>query len=220
MNAVERALIQFESNLPSTAVERFPVTGETVDNPDKAIADLLSEENNSVFLAAYNSIRQKEKQSVRDYIEKKCYALAKQHDFSLTPEKIDLLTEFIINRIATIESAIASIKSYYEETKNIATYFRRQHDLKVELSEDAVIYLVRQYINNEFSDFEKKCQELTRHFVDGFKLLSEKTGRREFEITQQALMFPESWLDRMIKNEFGVKTPKEQFRSPTHETDK
>ena len=219
VNAVERALIGFESGLPSTPIRKFPVTEETVNAPETVMASLMSGDAGPAAKPGYNEICEQEKKTIREYIEKKCRLVAEQHDFQLTAERVDLLAEYAGKRITTLEAAIETIKAYYDEVKNIESYFFAQYDLDIVLAEDAVLYLVRQYINNDFTDFETKCRELVRHFADGFKLLSEKAGTRQFFITQQALMFPESWLDNMIRKAFGMNTAQEQDQAPETKED-
>ncbi|MFO8047640.1 MAG: AAA family ATPase [Desulfosudaceae bacterium] len=214
VNSVERALIGFESGLPSTPIKKFPVTEETVSTPEEVMASLMSGETGATSKTNYNELCRKEKRNVRDFIDGKCRQVAEQYDFPLSPERIDLLADYAVNRITTMESAIETVKAYYDETKNIEAYFYAQYDLDIVLAEDATLYLVRQYLNNEFTDFETKCREMARQFLDGFKLLSEKAGIKQFYLTQQALMFPESWLDAMIKKAFGMNSSRGQANKP------
>ncbi|MDY6830536.1 MAG: AAA family ATPase [Thermodesulfobacteriota bacterium] len=206
VNAVERALLAFESRLPSTAATVFPVTDETLAGPEAGLSDFLTAEGLEKIDRDFEKVSRSEAASIRSHIAENCKKLSEKHDFPLTEERIDILTRFCATRITDIDNAFETVASYYEEVRNIERYFAGKYQLHVELAPDAVCYIVMQYVTDEFANFEKICEELTSNFVDGFRLLSEKAGINRFHITQQALMFPESWLDSLIKKAFSGKT--------------
>ncbi|MDY6825523.1 MAG: AAA family ATPase [Thermodesulfobacteriota bacterium] len=203
VNAVERALIHFESKLPSTDVTKFPVTKATVDNPEKDLERFLEPENRPAIEEEFDQTLRQEKAAIRHHISENCAGVAEKYDFSLTPERVDILAEFCMNRITDIDNAFKTVKAYYDEVKNIEQYFAGKYHLHIVLEEDAVYHILIRYIKDEFANFEKICNELSRNFVDGFRLLAEKGGQQRFHITEQALMFPESWLESQIKEVFG-----------------
>ncbi|MDY6905857.1 MAG: AAA family ATPase [Thermodesulfobacteriota bacterium] len=215
VNAVERALIHFESKLPSTNVTRFPVTRETVENPEKELERFLEPDNFPAISEAFEKIAKQEKTSIQTHIQEKGAGLAEKYDFPITPERADILADFCMQRISDVDNAFKTIKAYYDEIKNIEHYFAGKYDLAIVLEEDAVHHILRRYMQDEFANFEKICNELSRHFVDGFRLLAEKGGQKRFNITEQALMFPESWLESQIKKAFG----KQAVELPSDNTD-
>ncbi|MFZ5564516.1 MAG: ATPase, partial [Thermodesulfobacteriota bacterium] len=213
VNAVERALLAFESRLPSTRARVFPVTARTLAEPESEMDAFLSEPGLEKIDQTFEKVCRNETESIRSHIAGHCGKLSEKHSFPLTEERIDILTRFCATRITDIDNAFATVASYFEEVKNIERYFAGKHNLTIEIAPDAVCYIVMQYVTDEFANFEKICEELTSNFVDGFRLLSEKAGINRFHITQQALMFPESWLDSLIKKAFSGKPDAPETRS-------
>jgi ATP-dependent Clp protease ATP-binding subunit ClpX len=149
-------------------------------------------------------IRRQEKEGLLDHIRDKCRAQAERHRFSLTPERIDIIAEFCINNITDIENAFESVRAYFEEARRIEEYFLNRLDLAIVLTDDAVEYIVRQHVLGAFAGFEQVCKKMASDFGDGFRLLADKAGQDVITVTQQAIMFPESWLNSTIKKAFGV----------------
>ncbi len=65
VNAVENALINFESRLPSTEVTKLPVTHATVTNPQKTLEKLLLPGNRHMIDTEYMEIEKTEKQRLK-----------------------------------------------------------------------------------------------------------------------------------------------------------
>ena len=204
VNAVERALIHFENRLPTSDVRYLPVTEAVIAWPEKELERVLTTEPQKLKDHC-EQIRRGNKESLAAHIRDKCRSQAKKHRFPLTPERIDIITDYYMGNITDIDNAFDSVRAYFEEARRIEDYFLNHYDLVISLSDDAVEYIVRQYILGAFQSFEQVCDEMAVSFIDGFRLLADKAGLDVITVTKQAIMFPESWLDSMIKKAFGVK---------------
>ena len=213
VNAVERALIHFENRLPTSDVGYLPVTESLIASPEKELERVLAADPQELKDSC-EQIRRQNKESLTAHIRDKCRAQAKRHRFPLTPERIDIISEYYMNNISDIENAFESVRAYFEEARHIEDYFLNHYDLVISLSEDALEYIVRQYILGAFQSFEEVCNEMAVNFIDGFRLLADKAGMDVITITKQAIMFPESWLDSMIKKAFGVQDKPPEIPKP------
>lgn len=218
INAVERALINFESRLPSMGATCFAVTSSAIKSPRRELERFLSDEGLHYADQVFEKTRRAEKSAVKTHIMENCKKLAEKHGIPFTDDYIDALAEFVTTRITDVENAFETIASYMDEIKNIERYFAGKYQIDVELSKDAVCYMVSQYVKDGFANFGKICEELTDKFIDGFRLLSEKAGVDRFTITQQALMFPETWLENLIRRAFE-KEPATRGQGPDDESE-
>ncbi|MEW6079596.1 MAG: AAA family ATPase [Thermodesulfobacteriota bacterium] len=203
VNAVEKALLPFENRLPSKRIRYLPVTEAVVASPDQELARVL-EADPQELKNRYESIRRQEKEALAIHIRDKCCAQAERHRFPLTPGRIDIIAEFYLNNITDIENAFDAVRAYFDEAGRIEDYFQNRLDLAIILTDDAIEYIVRQHVQGAFAGFEQVCEKMTADFRDGFRLLADKAGQDVITVNQQALMFPESWLNAAIKKAFGV----------------
>jgi len=61
VSAVESALLLFEKKLPSTEVKTFPATVMVVDNPEKALAKLISFKDSQSMDTVFENLCYEEK---------------------------------------------------------------------------------------------------------------------------------------------------------------
>jgi len=203
VNAMEKALIHFENRLPTKGVRHLPVTEAVIADPERELENVLAAEPQDLK-NQLDLIRRQEKEFLLSYIPGKCRSQAEKHRFPLTPGRIDIISEFYLNNITDIDNAFSSIRAYFEEARHIEDYFLNRLELTITLTENAIEYIVRQYVQGAFTSFEQICETMASNFGDGFRLLTDKAGQDNITVTRQAVMFPESWLDSMIKKAFSI----------------
>ncbi|MBW1833386.1 MAG: hypothetical protein JRI62_00930 [Deltaproteobacteria bacterium] len=99
-----------------------------------------------------------------------------------------------------IGNAIKNIKSYYDDIKKIELYFFKNSDINIVLEENAIDFIIEQLINYGIT-LDNLHKKLTGEFEDGLKFIREKTGKNRFFITKDALLDPERFINKLIKNE-------------------
>lgn len=205
VNAVEQALIHFENRLPTRGVKYLPVTEAIIASPEQELENILTADPQDLK-NQFEHIRRQEKKALLEHIQDKCRAQAEKRHFPLTPGRVDIIAELYLSHITDIAEAFESVRAYFEEARHIEDYFLNHFDLAITLTEDAIEYIVRQYIQGTLASFEQVCENMTANFADGFRLLADKAGHNLITVTQQAIMFPESWLDSMIKKAFDAES--------------
>ena len=63
--------------------------------------------------------------------------------------------------------------------------------------------IIDQFENSD-TKLEDFYTQLSEDFEHGLKLIREKTGRNRFFITKQALLEPEQFINKLIKNELRL----------------
>ena len=206
VSAVERALLLFEKKLPSTDVKRFPVTAEVIEDPKNAIEELLNPMNDAKIISAFENLNGEESDLIKAYVESNLQSLADKYDLTLTPTRIDIVAAYYGKNPTDIGKVIKRIKSFYDEIKTIELYFLKDHDINIILEDDAIDYILAQFVNLGVQ-FGEVYKQLTTNFELGLKLVQEKTGRNRFFLSRDALVSPESYISSLLKN--GL-TPSDQ----------
>ena len=203
VSAIEKALLLFEKKLPSTNIAKFSVTPAIVENPKKSLETLIELTSDRQLNEDFEKLLNQEKEFVKKFVRSNKKNLSEKYNLTLTPTRIDIIAAFYCKYIMDIENVIKKIKFYSDEIKKIELYFFKNHDINIVMEEDAIDFIMGQFINSttKLEDFYK---QLTLDFELGLKLIREKTGRNRFFITRKALLGPEEFLNNLIKDEFSL----------------
>ncbi len=202
VSAVEQALLAFEKKLPSTDITHFATTSEVVQNPDKALEDLMAAPDDPRFLADHKRLIAEEKAYIQKYVIKNRKHLSEKFGLTLTPSRVEAISAFYTHHVMDIGNAIRKIKQYYDDIKKIELRFFKNHDINIVLEEDAVDYIIEMLVEKS-ADLDQFYQRLSKDFEYGLKLVLEKSGRNRFFISRKALMDSEAFLDGLIKSELS-----------------
>jgi len=203
VSAIEKALLLFEKKLPSTNITKFSVTPAIVENPKKSLETLIELASDRQLNEDFEKLLNQEKEFIKKFVRSNKKNLSEKYNLTLTPTRIDIIAAFYCKYIMDIENVIKKIKFYSDEIKKIELYFFKNHDINIVMEEDAIDFIMEQFINSttKLEDFYK---QLTLDFELGLKLIREKTGRNRFFITRKALLGPEEFLNNLIKDEFSL----------------
>lgn len=203
VSAIEKALLLFEKKLPSTNITKFSVTPAIVENPKKSLETLIELASDRQLNEDFEKLLNQEKEFIKKFVRANKKNLSEKYNLTLTPTRIDIIAAFYCKYIMDIENVIKKIKFYSDEIKKIELYFFKNHDINIVMEEDAIDFIMGQFINSttKLEDFYK---QLTLDFELGLKLIREKTGRNRFFITRKALLGPEEFLNNLIKDEFSL----------------
>ncbi len=200
VSAMEKALLVFEKTLPSTSVQKFPVTPAVIEDPGKTLAAITGPDTASETMENYKRLYLAEKSHIRQYIETNRKTLGTRYNVLLTSSRINNAAELYCTRIMDIGSVIKKIKFFYDEIKRIELNFLKNFDINIVLEEDAIDFLIEQVIHTE-TVLDHLYTRLESDFKLGLNLIREKTGKNRFFITRKALSDPESFISTLIRDE-------------------
>jgi ATP-dependent Clp protease ATP-binding subunit ClpX len=201
VSAVEKTLLEFEKQLPSTSIKKFPATTRIVKSPESSIKELAASQNNDQTSESFEKLAREEQQEVKQYLQSNKKHLADKYNFTMTPPRMDIVALFYSKNIMDIESAVKHIKSNYDAIKKIELHFFKNHDMNIVLEEDAIDFIMKNLIESPIS-LDEVDQKVNADFELGLKLVREKTGRNRFYITRQALLNPEAYVRQLIQSDF------------------
>jgi hypothetical protein len=206
VSAVERALLPFETRLPSTGIRKFPVTVDVIQNPRAALERLGHDAGRRDAEQTFERLREAEKDAIRAYIRDNRRILADRYNLSLTPSRLDILATSYANQIMDIGQIFERVKSSYDAIKKIELDFFKAHDINIVLEEDAIDFVMEQLVDNAVT-LEAFARQLAADFELGLKLVVEKTGKHRFFLNRQALREPERFISGLIRNGMPAATP-------------
>ena len=200
VSAIESKMLLFEKKLPSKGTKKFPVTAAVIENPEESLEALITSPDEKKINETFEKLSNKEKESIKEYLKTNSTNLSEKYSLTMTPSRIDVIADYYTTHILDTGSTIKRIKSFYDGIKKIELYFFKTHDINIVLEEDAIDYIIEQFVASEIhlDDFYK---QLTKDFELGLKLVREKTGKNRFFITRKALLDPESFISELIKDE-------------------
>ncbi|MBC2694548.1 MAG: AAA domain-containing protein [Desulfobacteraceae bacterium] len=200
VSAIEKALLLFEKRLPSTNIKKFPVNISVIEDREVYLKKLLSISNSKEMDEVFEKLELEEKKYVNKYIIENKKNLNDKYNLTLSPSRVDIVASYYCKNIMDIENAIKNIKSYYDDIKKIELYFFKNSDINIVLESNAIDFIIEQLINSGIA-LDNLYKKFTGEFEDGLKLIRSKTGKNRFFITKDALLDPEHFINKLIKNE-------------------
>jgi hypothetical protein len=200
VSAVEDAMIYFEKALPSSSIQYFPVTKEVVRHPKTTLNQILKNSQSRNLQRVFKELAAKEHQNIVGYINANQGKLLEKHGLPLTQERVALVALKYVDSIIDIEKALKQIKFFYDQTKTIEFQFLKNFGINLVLEDDAIDHMIGKMIAGS-ETVDSYYKKLSADFEYGLKLVKEKTGRNRFFITKEALLEPETFIARLLKQD-------------------
>ncbi len=200
VSAVEESLLVFEERLPSTSIQKFTVNQAVLDDPEKQLGKLISEPHTDTWNNLFEKAFLNHKEYISNYIEENWKTFSIQHGLTLSRIRCNMVAQYFCKHVMEIEDAVKKIKLFHDSVKEIELEVSKSYDLNIVFEEDAIDFLMRQFINHDATSDEILTQIYDTYY-DGFNLVREKTGNNQFFISKKALTDHETYLNDLIRKE-------------------
>jgi ATP-dependent Clp protease ATP-binding subunit ClpX len=198
VSAVEKVLIKFEKRLPSTDIRKFVVTRAVVENPEQELKRLLQDPSNPEMLEKIEALLSKEKMALKESILCREAEFRKRYGIVFREGRIDLIVNRMIEKGYDVNTVSEEVVEVQRQVEEFERDFQRRTGIDLQFSEEA-INRITEIILNEDGKGTALFSRLSKDYEYGFELIREKTGKREFIITTEAVDDPEGYLNRMIR---------------------
>jgi ATP-dependent Clp protease ATP-binding subunit ClpX len=198
VSAVEKVLLKFEKRLPSTSIQEFVVTREVVENPERELERLLRDPAHPEMMAKFQKLLSQEIADLEATIRNREPEFEKRYGRILSKGRVNLVAHRVVEKgcdVNTVLEEMAEVKRHVEELEKD---FERKQGIRVRFDEEAVDR-VTEIALEEDGKGVALCSRLAKDYEHGMKLIRDKTGRREFELTRGAVDDPEGYLNRLIR---------------------
>ncbi|MCF6245823.1 MAG: AAA family ATPase [Desulfobacula sp.] len=200
VSAVEEALLVFEENLPSQKITQFVITKEVIKHPQTHLKKLISNKDPKKWNNLYETAFNDHKEYISTYLKNNWKTFSIRHGLTLSEVRCDMVAHYFCNHVMEIKDAIKRIKKFHDSIKKIELEVSKSYDLNIIFEEDAVDFLIEQFIQHQAS-----CEEILTKFYDnyydGFNLVREKTGKNRFFLSKNALVNHKTYLNELIRKE-------------------
>ena len=203
VSVVEEGLLPFEEKLPSTSVRQFTVSDRVLTEPDTLLLELLREQEageGGALELEYKKAQADLKNYITWYIKDNWKIFSIRHGLTLTEIRSRMVARYYTTHVMEIEDAVRRIKRFYDNIKEIELEASKSYDLNIGFQEDAVDFLIEQFIDHH-ATADEILSKLYTDFYDGFNLIREKTGKTRFSLSKKALTDHETYLNDLIRKE-------------------
>jgi hypothetical protein len=202
VSAVEKVLLKFEKRLPSTSIKKFVVTREVVENPRHELDRLLQDPSNPEMMALFESLVAQEVSALVQSLLNREDEFEKRYGIRLWDGRIRLIAHRVVEKgydVNAVFEEVAEIKRHVEEMER--DYDHRQ-GIRLRFDEGAVDRITEMALEEDGKG-TSVCARLAKDFEHGLKLIRDRTGRRDFTLTREAVDDPEGYLNRLIRDVYG-----------------
>ena len=200
VSAVEKALLNFEKQLPSSKVQRFAITEKVLRHSNRWIELLKASPDSPEASAIFEECAQEESDMVVAYILGNQKHLGEKFGLPLTSERPGLIAEYYSTHAIDIESVFAKFIYYYEQIKAIELQFLKKHGINIVFEEEAIDEILSEWLHKGMN-LNAIFNQLSTTLEYGLKLVREKTGRNRFFLTAQALNSPDDFISRLLQRQ-------------------
>jgi endopeptidase Clp ATP-binding regulatory subunit ClpX len=198
VSAVERALLSFETRLPSTKVKRFAVTRAVIEAPKVWLAKLESEPVLPEMSVIFEQVRADERKSLERYVMDHKAHLSDKFGLTLTPMRVALIADYYTTHTTDISGVFDRFIHFCEQVKSIEMQFLKKHGINIVFEEEAIDHIITQWLEGA-TNLDAIYKQLSDNLEYGLKLVREKTGRNRFFLTPQALDAPDQFISQLLK---------------------
>lgn len=197
VSVIEQALVPFERRLPSTAVRRFPVTLEALEDPEGLLARLTANPEDPEVRRLFERLAEEEQAAVCEHLLANGRSLVEPSGLALTPARVEAAAALYSREVVDLFTAVRRVKAAVDEIKEIEFLFYRSHDLNIVLEDDAIDSLLEEVLEGGGRAAEL-FSRLSRQFEHGLRLVREKTGQSRFFLNRNALLNPEETIRALL----------------------
>ncbi len=200
VSAVEEALLIFEEKLPSCSVDKFVVTKDALADPENYLADLIAGSGSDKWNISYEKAFLEHKEYISNYVKENWKTFSIRHGLTLSEIRCSMVAQYYCKHVMEIEDAVKRIKLFHDSVKEIELEVSKSYDLNIVFNEDAIDFLIEQFIDHHASS-EEILTKIYDTYYDGLNLIREKTGKNRFFLSKNALIDHDTYLNDLIRKE-------------------
>jgi endopeptidase Clp ATP-binding regulatory subunit ClpX len=198
VSVVEKALIKFEKKLPSTSINQFLVTREVVISPEAELERLLSDPENPETKSRFSEAWDREEEALIERLKEKITELSGRFDSGLTEFRMKLVARRCLELIQDFPRSLEEVGQMTRQVQEYELRFFERFGIGLKFSEDGIDAVLQKALEAKVSVWSI-CENLSKDFEYGFKLVQEKTGMSRFVINPEAVSNPEGYIQKLIR---------------------
>ena len=206
VSAIEKILIPFEKKLPSTGIREFLVTPEVVESSEEQLRLLLDNPQDEAIRERFEKARESELKNIEAYISSRADDFIKISGLDLYEKRIKILAELYLESTSDINAIIDDFAGMHNSVRCQEASLGQRLELVVSFDDSAIDAIISQAIETG-QDVGPLTEELGKKLEYGLNLVKDRSGIRNFTITEAAVIDMEGFIDNLIKEFPDQKSP-------------
>jgi len=201
VSVIERVLLSFEKRLPSTNVPFLVVTNELVRNPDEELARILEDPYDPKRKQSYADILREEKKRIQHDISTTRQYYLENYPLVFDPARTDIVVNYHLRSGMELIGIFDEVVSLHDQIKAFENEFFEKHGYRICFNEEAVNEILKEALTRDISA-TAVCNEISRDYDYGFKLIADRSGQIQFTLTKNAVLHPDIYLEELIRESY------------------
>ena len=201
VSAIEKVLIPFEKNLPSTDIKNLLVTPELVEDPEKELLSLKENPEDPDRIKKFAQMAEKELENVMEFIRSREADFHQLSGFDIYKERRALIAKIYLKNTSDINTAVEDFVGMYKEVRQEEILLSEKLDIHISFEDSAVDEIIRQSI-----EMDREPGPLAFYTAKkleyGLKLIKDRSGIEEFCINGEAINNMENYVNSLIKKSY------------------
>ncbi len=194
---MEKILVPFERALPSHGIKYFPVTEDTIKDPEGILNLILSSPKGLRLKEDYLKALDQEKKRVETYVNRKLHLFGSEK-FELTSKRLNIIFEMYKGKDMELNKAVEEILFLWKQIKNYEKTFERKKGIRIIFSEEVVDFILEEIIKKDWGVFAY-CEKLISRLEYVLTYIKDILEGDEFVITLLALKNPDRYFNKYLK---------------------
>jgi ATP-dependent Clp protease ATP-binding subunit ClpX len=215
VSAMEKVLIPFEKNLPSTDIKQLLITPELVDDPDAELLSLKRDPDDRKRLERFERGGQQELDNIKAFVASRVKDFQQTSGLEIYEKRVGLIAEIYLKTICDINAAFDDFVQMVGQIKREEDNLFEQLDTNVTFDDSAVDEIIRQAIETE-EEPRSLALKLVKKLEYGLKLVKDRAGIEDFVISGEAVTDMEKYINGLVKKyyqqEYNLHHPESKER--------
>ncbi len=198
VSAMEKVLIPFEKNLPSTDIKVLLVTPELVSDPEGELSSLKQNPDDPKRLERFERGVRQELENIKAFVASRVRDFRQTSGLELYEKRVGLIAEIYLKTICDINTAFNDFVQMVEQIKMEEDNLFDQLETNITFDESAVDEIIRQAIETE-EEPRSLALKLVKKLEYGLKLVRDRAGIEDFVISGEAVTDMEKYINGLVK---------------------
>jgi endopeptidase Clp ATP-binding regulatory subunit ClpX len=201
VSAMEKVLIPFEKNLPSTDIKKLLVTSDLVDDPVGELSSLKQNPDDPKRQERFERGARQELESIKAFITSRVRDFSQTSRLELYEKRIGLVAELYLKTICDINTAFEDFAQMYRQIKVEEETLFDQLETNITFDDSAVDEIIRQSIETG-EEPRSLALGLAKKLEYGLKLVRDRAGVEDFIINGEAVTDMEKYINGLVKKHY------------------
>ncbi|MBW1804976.1 MAG: AAA family ATPase [Deltaproteobacteria bacterium] len=201
VSAIERVLIPFEKNLPSTEIKRLLVTPEVVDNPKAELLALKESHDDPERSARFELVAEQEIEDIVEFIASRRDDFRQMSGLDIHRERSKIIAEIYLKMTSDINTAFEDFIHMFKEIKKEEALLAERLEVNLRFDDSAIDELIRQSVESD-QEVGPLTFYLAKKLEYGLKLVRDRAGIDEFVINADAVIDMDHYVNDLVKRHY------------------